>query len=590
MIDSYLAKNYFVHQNLTSVEVEKKYGKDFNFLLANLLFARGIKNKKEVEEFLNPDWEKNHNPFLFSQMKKAVQRIKTAIAKEEKILIFSDYDTDGIPGGAILYNFFKKIEYKNFQNFIPNRNKDGYGLTAEMAKKISKGEIFENSNFGESLADQKFKPDLVITIDCGISDLESAQILKKAKIDLIITDHHLPKEKLPAATAILNPKLKDEKYPEKNLCGAGVVFKLVQALVQEDDFKIKKGWEKWLLDLTAIATVCDMVPLLGENRLLVKYGQIVFKNTHRPGLNKIIEKSRLHKKNISEGDLGFMIGPRINAAARLEEPSIAFKALAENNEEAIFFAEELEKINNRRKYLTAKIMREVYKKLAERKLKEVIVIGNKDWPLGILGLVAGKIADKYQKPTFVWSVGQKDGKDIIKGSCRSGGKYSVHSLMSLNAEKFIAFGGHQVSGGFALAEEEIHFLEEELAKSIDKADLVEVPPVILDAEISLDEVSLENYYQIEKLAPYGIGNQKPHFFFREIEIFNIRKFGKDKNHLELIFKNSRNFSVSAIAFNFVDLLGEFNFKVGDKINLVASFELNRWNGNEFLRLKIEDIF
>ncbi len=248
MIDAYLAKNYFVHQSLDEKEIEKRYGKDFNRLLANLLYARGIKNKKEAEKFLNPRWEENHNPFLFNDMEKAVERILKAVKNQEKILIYSDYDTDGIPGGALLHNFFKKIGYENFANYIPNRNRDGYGLTEKAAEKIVRGEIFKNSLFGEELEGENFNPDLVITIDCGISDIEASKILKKEKVDLIVTDHHLPGEKLPEALAILNHKVTGEKYPDKNLCGAGVIFKLVQALVErikkEKEFEIKEGWEK----------------------------------------------------------------------------------------------------------------------------------------------------------------------------------------------------------------------------------------------------------------------------------------------------------------------------------------------------------
>lgn len=239
-------EKYAVNKKLSTKKVVEFYGENFNPLLADLLYARGIDSAEKAEEFCNPKWADNHDPYLFNDMKKAVDRIMSAIEAEEKILIFSDYDTDGIPGGAVLYNFFKKIEYKNFQNFIPNRNRDGYGLTEKAAGKIVAGEIFTDSEFGEDL--EEFNPALVITIDCGITDIAAAKILKKGKIDLIVTDHHLPKETLPEAVAVLDHKVEGEKYPDKNLCGAGVVFKLVQALVIEigKDKKcdLKEGWEK----------------------------------------------------------------------------------------------------------------------------------------------------------------------------------------------------------------------------------------------------------------------------------------------------------------------------------------------------------
>ncbi len=610
-------EKYQLNENLSIEEIEKKYGKDFNHLLANLLYSRNIKSKKDVQEFLYPKWENNHNPFLFNHMKKAVERILLAIENNQNILIFSDYDTDGIPGGAILYNFFKKIEYKKFQNYIPNRNKDGYGLTEKAAKKICNGSIFEESQFGKELLEQKaiskkqslneerdhsssiaskkfFKTDLVITIDCGITDITASKILKENKIDLIITDHHLPKKELPKALAILNHKVEDEKYPDKNLCGAGVIFKLVQALVLEikknEKYEIKEGWEKWLLDLVAISTVCDMVPLVGENRIFVKYGQIVFKNTYRSGLNRIIKKARLDKKQISAGDLGFMIGPRINSASRLEDPFIAFEALSGDGEDAELAADYLEKLNNRRKYLTAKIMKDVWGKLREREETEVIVIGNKDWPLGVLGLIAGKISDKYKKPAFVWSKAENEKENILKGSCRSGGIYSINSLMSKEEKEFIGFGGHTMSGGFVIKEENIHFLEKKLSLALKTVEKIKKEKIIVDAEISLDEVNLINYREIEKLEPYGMENQKAYFLFSDINIFSVKKFGKNGEHLELSFKNSKNFIVKAMTFYYNDIFENMEFNSGDKINLVASFEMNRWNGNEFLRLKIEDIF
>ncbi len=583
MVEKYLAKNYFLHEKISKKEIEKRYGKNFNYLLANLLYARGFLNKEDAENFLNPKWEDNHDPFLFSEMGKAVKRIWKAVEKKENILIFADYDTDGIPGAALFYDFFRKINYDFVKVLIPDRNFDGYGLSLKMAEKIAGG-----------LDDDNFKADLVITVDCGINDFEGAEFLNKKKIDLIITDHHLFAEKKPEALAIINPKEEGGDYPEKNLCGAGVVFKLVQALIKEKkDLELKEGWEKWLLDLVSISTVCDMVPLKGENRLFVKYGQVVFKNTHRKGLNKIIEKSRLNKKNITVDDLGFMIGPRINAASRLDNPVVAFKSLTLFDEGSIESAEFLEKLNNKRKYLLSKIMKEVYKKLREREIKEVIVLGNSDWPLGLLGLIAGRVADKYKRPTFVWTEFIKDNKKIIKGSCRSGSEYSLYSLMEKNSDIFLSFGGHHLSGGFSLEKENIFLLEEKLSEKIRKNLIkkVEKEPVIIDAEISLSDVNLENYYQIEKLEPYGVGNQKPLFFFRSLKINKVRYFGKDKNHLELEFRKNNYEYIKAILFNFEDKIDEsLDLKDGDKINLIASIELEEWRSWKKLRLFIKDIF
>lgn len=579
-----LEEKYEITSSLSKKEIQEKYGNNFNKLLANLLFFRGVKNFKEAEKFLNPKWEDNFNPFLFKDMKKIVSHILKAIKNKESILIFSDYDADGITGNAILNNFFKKINYNNFHSFIPNRNIDGYGFTEKLATKICNGKIFD---------DKKFIPDLVITIDCGITNFKSSEILAKNKIDLIITDHHIANEKIPKAIGILNHKVKDEKYPEQILSGAGIVFKLVQALIIEikktnEKIDIIEGWEKWLLDLVAISTICDMVPLLGENRIFVKYGQIVLGKTRRSGLKILIQKSRINKNNISTDDIGFMIGPRINAASRLECPNIALNTLIENNGFGEEQALNLEKINNKRKALVAKIMKEVWLKLKKRgKLKNIIVIGNKDWPLGILGLIAGKIADKEKKAVFVWSK-SKDCDFKIKGSCRASLDISIFDLMHQSKNIFSSFGGHHLAGGFEIEEEKIHFLEEELEKKIKTTLKINQPKNIIDAVINLDDVHYENYKEILKLEPYGLGNQKPFFLFQNIEIYEVKYFGKKKEHLELSFLNLKNQKIKAVKFFYKEKLNSL-YKEKQKIHLVASMEYNCFNNSGYLRLKIEDI-
>ncbi len=630
------SEDYVLYNQITEKEKKEIYGtfneSGISFFLASLLHARNIKKKEDVKNFLNPKWEDLSDVFDFNDMKKATGRIIRAILNNEKILIYSDYDTDGIPGGALLNDFFQKINYKNFVNFIPHRNKDGYGLTKENAQKIVDGkifddfsrreffdnlEIFNNNNLDNTKNEEKkqnyFLPDLVITIDCGISDLKGAEILKKNKIDLIITDHHISGEKLPKAVAIINHKVPGEKYQDKNLCGAGVIFRVVQALFlemrNEKNFPKKKdlekinnilekipvGWEKWLLDLVSISTVCDMVPLIGENRIFVKYGQKVLAKTPRTGLNKIIKNAKLNKNKISAGDLGFMIGPRINASSRIDDPFLSFKALSEKYFEGEVFADDLEKINNRRKYLMAKIMKEVWKKFETDNIlekNEVIVVGSRDWPLGVVGLVAGKIADKYKKPTFVW--GGFDGdKTLIKGSVRSGSKYSVYDLMKKNEKYFIGFGGHEEAGGFEIEFKNIHKLTENLSYNIEKVKKIEKKKKIIDAKINLSDVTFSNYQEIEKLEPFGIGNQKPLFYLENIEIKKVKKFGKSQEHLELSFKEEGSFWVKAMTFfykeNFSEKVLEKGLEVGQKIDMVASFELNQYNGNNSLRLKIEDI-
>ncbi|PIR68564.1 single-stranded-DNA-specific exonuclease RecJ, partial [Candidatus Nomurabacteria bacterium CG10_big_fil_rev_8_21_14_0_10_35_16] len=407
----------------------------YSELLRTLLEKRGIVDATEVDIFLNPDYERDlPDPFLMKDMERACVRLYEAIENQEKIVIYADYDCDGIPGAVILQDLFKKINYTNFGVYIPQRNSEGYGLNLEAIKQ------FKDSGVK-----------LLITVDLGITAVAEIAQAKADGMDVIITDHHLPRLvqagrasfNLPRAYAILNPKTDD--YPEKMLCGAGVVFKFVSAFLKKygEYFKIKEGMEKWMLDMAGLATLSDMVPLTGENRAISYFGMKVLHKSPRPGLQKLLAKLNINQKYLSEDDVGFMIAPRLNAASRMDDPMRAFELLATADEvEADMLANHLSKINDERKTLVTSIMREVNKKFESHEHKTVIVIGNPNWRVGILGLVAGKISDTYKKTVFVWG---KDENDCIKGSCRGDGSVSVVELMSESSEYFIDFGGHEMA-------------------------------------------------------------------------------------------------------------------------------------------------
>ncbi|MBX4209544.1 DHH family phosphoesterase, partial [Candidatus Parcubacteria bacterium] len=355
----------------------------FSDTVANLLSARGVKTREEAEAFLSPDYDLHtHDPFLMKDMDRAVERVYKAIKSGEKTVIFSDYDADGIPGAVILHDAFKKIGFANFENYIPHRHDEGFGL--------NKAAI---DGFKESGAT------LMITIDCGIADIDEVAHAKSLGIDAIVTDHHVPHDELPPAYAILNPKAAGCAYPEKMLCGSGVIFKFVQALFRKHgaEFGIKPDWEKWFLDMVGIATLSDMVPLTGENRTFAYYGLQVLKKTKRPGLSRLFEKLRVKREHISEDDIGFTITPRINAASRMGEPSAAFDLLSTDDEaKADAYADALEHVNNERKGTVAALVKEVKKILAERNVEEkrVIVLGNPLWRPSLLGLVANSLAEE----------------------------------------------------------------------------------------------------------------------------------------------------------------------------------------------------
>lgn len=557
---------------------------DHGELLQSLLLSRGIEGEEEIAKFLKPDYDRDIlDPFLMRDMDKACKRLHDAIENEEKIVIYADYDCDGIPGAVILQDLLKKVGYKNYEVYIPQRNSEGYGLNLSAIKQFATKVV-----------------KLIITVDLGITAVTEVDQAKEDGIDVIITDHHIPGGALPNAYAILNPKVDD--YPEKMLCGAGVAFKLAQGFIKkygkgEGRFKIKEGTEKWMLDMAGLATLSDMVPLVGENRAIAYFGLKVLRKSPRPGLQKLLAKMNIDQKYLTEDDVTFMITPRLNAASRMDNPMRAFELLSTEDEvEGGILAKHLTKINDERKSIVAIIMREVNKKFENREeenKKKVIVIGNPEWKVGVLGLVAGKISDTYKLPVFVWG---KDENDCIKGSCRSDGSVSVVELMAEAKDSFIEYGGHELAGGFTVHSEKIHFLEDTLSSYYEnvKRLVKNTTESKNDVRGNLGLVSMRNWKEVEKLAPFGLGNSKPVFLFEDIRIDNIKKFGKNGSgeHLEIIFSDVNDNKKSKIAaISFFSNTDSFktSLEKDKKVSLLSTFDLSRFRGREELRLRIIDI-
>jgi len=411
-------------------------------LLDLLLANRGIPIA-ERERFLNPSYEDHlYDPYLMKDMEIATVRIFEAIEAKEKIVIYCDYDCDGIPAGVIMHDFFHKIGFENFSVYIPDRHDEGYGLHLDAIDQFIKDEI-----------------NLLITFDLGITATEEVAKAQVAGIDVIITDHHIPQDEIPRAYAILNSKQKGCNYPDKMLCGAGVAFKLVQALIKKygEYWKINKGWEKWLLDMAGVATLSDQVPLLDENRVLAYYGLKVLRTGRRVGLSELFKKAGVDITKLGEEDITFTLAPRINAASRMADPMKAYELLATTNlVDARTLSDHLVKINDERKIMVAHIMKDVKSILKKREEKDLIVIGNPAWRIGILGLIASKITEEYKKPVFVWG---EDGNGTIRGSCRSWGGINLVELMTaLPENSLLEFGGHKSAGGFSVSYEEVSFI------------------------------------------------------------------------------------------------------------------------------------
>jgi len=560
----------------------------FSPFLQKLLNKRGLLDPDAAQLFLNPDYERDtHDPFLLKDMERAVERVMHSIETGERVAIYSDYDADGIPGAVILHDFFKKIGFTNFENYIPDRHEEGFGVNLDAVDVIATHGV-----------------KLIITIDCGITDVLPIARAKELGIDTIITDHHEPNGETPPAYAILNPKQVDCAYPFKFLCGAGVIFKFVQAMIRKNTeraekaesirWPIKPGWEKWLLDMVGLATLSDMVPLTGENRVFAYYGLKVLRKSPRLGLMKLLREARANQQMMTEDDVGFTITPRINAASRMGVPHDAFELLATSDElRAGELVTYLNKINDERKGLVAAITKEVRQTISTRekegRLQEVIVMGHTHWRPTVLGLVANSLKDDHDRPVFMWG---KDGGPMIKGSCRSDGRVSVVELMDASRHLFIHFGGHKMSGGFAIEQEKIHTLENELSQTYKKivfgdgANSTGLSLEEIEDELSVDDISWSTYSMIEKMAPYGVGNPKPVLLIKNVRIVSAKPFGQTKNHMEISFENSVGDKFNAISFFTKANDPLKTLKSGDVINLRATLEKSFFKRYPELRLRI----
>jgi single-stranded-DNA-specific exonuclease len=559
------------------------------YLARHLLYHRGISDKKSADAFLEPDYDQGaHDPLLMKDMDRAVSRIVRAIELGERAVIYSDYDSDGIPGGVVLHDFFKKIGFQKFSNYIPDRHEEGFGLNLQAVEQFA----------GDGAK-------LLITIDCGIADVKEVARAAELGIDVIITDHHLPGAELPRAYAILNPKQKDCLYPEKMLCGSGVVFKLVQALVgrirsrlEIGDWKLEIpkatfpiGWEKWLLDMVGLATLSDMVPLVGENRIFAHYGLKVLRKSPRVGLGQLLRRVKINQAELTEDDIGFMISPRINAASRMGLPMDAFKLLATLDEaEAGALSDHLNRINDERKGVVASIVKEVRKIVDDRyqdRQRQVIVAGNPKWRPALLGLVANTLVEDFSVPVFLWG---REGGKLIKGSCRSPEGVDLVDLMSGARDSFLDYGGHSASGGFSTTLEKIHGLEPAIEEAYEKIrQRRNIPEIFVDWKLSVDDVDWPIYQIVERLGPFGVGNPKPLFLIEKALVSEIKTFGKQNNHLEIKLKKLNGGSVSAIGFFMAPADLGREVIAGGEINLVATLEKSVFRNYPELRLRIVDV-
>ena len=534
-------------------------------IVVELLHKRGLNTQEEIDEFLNPDYSEDiHDPYLFSDMKKATDRIYQSIKKKELITIFGDYDADGVSSAIILREVLLSLGAQ-VEVYLPHREKDGYGLSKKAVEEFKKNNT-----------------KVIITVDCGISSLQEIKEAQENKIDVIITDHHSIPEELPIAHSIIHPKV-DKQYPFKGLAGGGVAFKLAQGLLHsKKNKKVEKEQEKWLLDMVAIATVADMMPLLGENRTLLKYGLIVLQKTRRIGLQNLIKVCNL--KEINTRSIGFSIAPRINAAGRMDHANLAYYLLKEENKEKAYqLALELNNSNTERQKITETMFRQALA-LKLNLDDKLLIFYNKEWLAGLTGLVASKLLRKYNRPCLVITE-NKETKDLV-GSGRSIKEFNVTEVLGEVEDTLLRFGGHPQACGFSLKEENLEEFKERIIK-ITNHKLKDINPqseLDIELEINFTDINWQLVELVNKFKPFGKDNEEPLLLSKDIIITNLKKVGQNEKHLKLeLMKDNKKINCIGFSLAFKEL------KIGDQVNIVYNLSINEWNGNRQIQLIIKDI-
>ena len=542
-------------------EIVKKYG--INKLLATILVNRNITEEEQINKFLKPKRNDFYDPYKMPDMKIAVQRILKAIHNKEKIIISGDYDVDGITSVTVLKSFLEERGI-TVAEYIPNRLEEGYGL---------------NKIAVEEIAKQKYT--LMITVDCGISANEEVEYANQLGIETIITDHHEPGNELPNAIAVVDAKRKDNSYPFRNLAGVGVVFKLIQALSIELNLD-EKEYLKYL-DIVCIGTISDIVPLVDENRVIVKLGLKLVEQTKNLGLKAILQASGYNK--IDSNTISFGVAPRINACGRMGHQEEALKLfLSKNPDEVIELTQKLNEYNKLRQDIEKNIYTDAITQIEKDKLsdKNTIVLMGKNWHHGVIGIVSSKITELYFKPSILLC--EED--DYGKGSGRSIPGFDLYEALTECQGSIEKFGGHSMAVGINVKKDKLQEFKEQLEEIAVQKHIEDIVPILkIDMQVSLDDIDKEMVESLNELEPFGEENKMPLFAIKNLKIDSIRALSEGK-HLKLTLKDNKNI-INAIGFNLGYLSTEY--RIGDKIDVVGNLEINNFNGVDNIQINIKDI-
>lgn len=543
-------------------QIDKKF--DTGMIVATILNDMHFKDDKEIEKFLKPKRTDFYNPFLMPDMEKAVSRITKALKNNENITIFGDYDADGITSTTILKRFFHDIN-KECNVYIPNRLNEGYGLNKNAIKKLSE----DGTN-------------LIITVDCGITAIEETKYAKELGIDIVITDHHESGEEIPDAEAVVDCKRKDNKYPFRELAGCGVAFKLTQALCK--NLELNENQALKYLDIACVGTISDVVPLVDENRVIVKLGMLLLKQTKNLGLKQIINNA--HFKEFNSMSVAFGITPRINACGRLGHQDEALELFTtDNQEKATELAKKMDEYNIQRQLEEKRIYDEAITLLQEETqtngITNCIVLGHENWNPGVIGIVSSRITEKFYKPSILVCFD----KDIAKGSGRSIEGFDLHKAL-MECDKYLTnYGGHSLAAGLSLNTKDFekfkNMINEYAEKNIKDEDLI--PTINIDLKLEDSQLNIEDVEELKLLEPFGQSNEEPIFMITNLKVVSIKTLSEGK-HLKLFLKNQN--YLDAIGFNLGERANEL--KIGDTIDIVGNLNINEFNNTKKVQMLLKD--
>ena len=554
-------------QRLRHKSLSQAYGEgvsteqsDISPLLIQLLHNRGITDPAQFEAFLAADERLANDPFLLQEMDKAVTRVLRALLGDELIAIYGDFDADGITAAVLLAQGISELGGRVI-SYIPHRFDEGHGLNLAALKNLKKQGV-----------------SLIVTVDCGITGVSEVEEGHKLGLDIIITDHHVPLAHIPSALAAIDPKLSGSTYPFYDLAGVGVAFKLLQALYKATH---RDGeWEKFL-DLVALGTVVDMVPLLGENRYLVRRGIEGLNKSPRPGVRELVLSAGLQMGGIDSSSISYSLGPRLNASGRMDHAVTSYELLTTSSpEQARELAAQLETRNAERQRLTAEVLAKARAKLlSDGTDQPILMVGGHDYPHGVLGVVAGKLVDEFYRPVVIMKL---DGESV-KGSARSIPGFDIVTALTECQDLLIRFGGHSQAAGFVTPRANLERLQQRLLEIAARqlADVDLRPALIIDAMLPLSSLGRETYKVVSKLAPFGQGNQAPVFLSEKVKVMDSRIVGGGGKHLKLKLRDGQ-VLWDAIAFDLGDR------ELSTYLDIVYNLEADHWNGRDQLRLNVLD--